>query len=186
MCLRSHKSTDHYPWTLWIQASYGMPPHWCKRSAHGQAPSKKWEWWDDADRSNGLQMHRLSSMLDVSSPMLPAPTVSDLPIDGFKWMSEFTWGLGGLLCSVFHGNRGLLAQKQHNIAHKLWLCLLCAVGTAHRRKALTSKLMVYIHCLFHPCLDRGYYVNVLLNNMDIPEVEIHPEVVSSPHGHPVC
>lgn len=90
-------------------------------------------------------------MLGVSSPTLPAPTVSDLPVDlnGFKWMSESTWGLGGLLCSVSHRNRDLLAQKQHDIAHKLRLCLLCAGGTAHGRKALTLKLTVYSHCFIH-------------------------------------
>lgn len=43
-----------------------------------------------------------------------------------------------------------------------------------------------VYSLLHLCLDRSYYINVLLNNMDIPEVEIHPEVVSSPYGHPVC
>lgn len=178
-------------------ASYGMPPHWCKRNAHGQEPSKEEEWqearqmhwsfsffvfiifqgkelleervfivclistwkssccWGNVvGRSNGLHIHRLSSVLDASPPMLPAPTVSDLPADGFKWTAESTWGLGGPLCSVFHGTRDLLAQQQHDIAHKLCLCLPCSVGMGHRRKALILKPTVYIHCLFHPCLDR--------------------------------
>ena len=135
-------------------------------------------WGNVVDRSNGLQMHRLSSVLDVWPPMLPAPTASDLPADGFKWTAESTWGLGGLLHSVFHGNRDLLTQQQHDIAHKLCLCLPSSVGMGHGRKALTLKPMMYIHCLFHPCWDRSSYFNASLKNIDILEEEMHPEVVS--------
>lgn len=71
--------------------------------------------------------------------MLPAPTASDLPADGFEWTAESTWGLGGLLCSVFHGNGDLSAEQHHDIAHKLCLCLPWSVDMGHGRKALTLK-----------------------------------------------
>lgn len=108
----------------------------------------------------------------VSSPMLPAPTVSDLPTDGFKWTAESTRCLGGLSSRVFHGPNSrhssnmILLESCASVYFVLWVL---GVGERHQHLRPT----VHIHCMFYPCPDRRDCSNASLNNMDIFKEEMH-------------